>query len=65
MTAVSGLILAITCIAIVAIAVGLAVACWDNHTPTWTPRIVRGAIVTIGVACILLAASHPIAQALP
>lgn len=65
MSAVGGLLLALACIAIVAVALGVAVACWDGHTPTWAPRILRGAAVTVGITCLLIAALHPIAQALP
>ncbi|MEI5522517.1 hypothetical protein WB388_18100 [Streptomyces brasiliscabiei] len=65
MTGVAGLFLAAVCIGIVGLALGLAVACWDDHTPAWAPRLLRGAAVTIGAACLALAALPPIAQALP
>ncbi|WP_371579451.1 hypothetical protein [Streptomyces sp. NBC_01314] len=61
----AGLLLAAVCIGIVGLALALAVACWDDHTPTWAPRLLRGTAVTIGAACLLLAALQPIAQALP
>lgn len=65
MIAAVGLFLAAVCIGIVGLALGLAVACWDDHTPTWAPRLIRGTAVTVGAACLLLAALPPIAQALP
>jgi hypothetical protein len=65
MAAAAGLVLAIVCIAIVALALGLAVASWGHADPTWAPRLARGAAVTVGTTCLLLSALHPIAQALP
>jgi len=65
MAAVGGLLLTLVCIGIVALAVGLVIACWDHHTKTWGPRFARGAVVGFGLSCLLLAAAHPIAQALP
>lgn len=65
MGAAAGLVLAITCIAIVALALGLAVASWGSTTPAWSLRIARGVVVTVGATCLLLSALHPIAQALP
>lgn len=61
--AAAGLLLAIVCIAIVAVALGVAVASWDGHTPSWAPRLARGAAVTVGAALLLLAALHPAADA--
>lgn len=65
MSTVIGLLVAFACVAIVAVAVGVAVACWDDHTPTWTPRILRGGVVAVGLICLLLAALPTIAQVLP
>ncbi|MBE4790996.1 hypothetical protein [Streptomyces caniscabiei] len=65
MTGAAGLLLAIVCITVVGLALGLAIACWDDHTPTWAPRLIRGTAVTIGALCLFLAALQPIAQALP
>jgi len=59
MATAGGLLLAVACIAIVAVALGLAVASWDAHTPTWAPRILRGTAVTVGVTCLLLATIRP------
>jgi uncharacterized protein (DUF983 family) len=61
----AGLLLAVVCIAVVGLALGLAVACWDDHTPTWAPRLLRGTVITVGAICLLLATLQPIAQALP
>jgi hypothetical protein len=65
MAAAGGFLLAVVCIAIVALALGLAAATWSSSEPTWGPRIARGTAITVGVALLLLAAVHPIAQALP
>lgn len=65
MAAAGGFLLAVVCIAIVALALGLAVAVWGDIEPTWGPRIARGTAVTVGVTCLLLAVAHPIAQAIP
>lgn len=61
MAAAGGLLLAIACIAIVAVALGIAVASWSSDEPAWGPRVLRGAAITLGVACLLLAALHPAA----
>ncbi|WP_329336126.1 hypothetical protein OG252_13200 [Streptomyces sp. NBC_01352] len=63
--AVGGFLLALVCIAIVALAFGLAVAAWSSFEPTWGPRIARGTAVTVGVTCLLLAAFPVIGQVLP
>lgn len=64
MAAVCGLLLAFVCMTIVAIALGLAVAAWGTPAPAGL-RLARGTAVTVGFACIALAAFHPIAQAVP
>ncbi|MBD9703396.1 hypothetical protein IHE56_15160 [Streptomyces sp. ID01-12c] len=65
MTGAAGLLLAVVCVAVVGLALGLAVACWDDHTPTWAPRLIGGTAVTVGALCLFLAALQSIAQALP
>lgn len=64
MAAVCGLLLAFVCMTIVAIALGLAVAAWGTPAPA-SLRIARGTAVTVGFACIALAATQPIGQVLP
>ena len=65
MAAAGGFLLAITCIAIVALALGLAVAAWDSLTAAWWPRIARGSAVTVAATLLLLADLQPIGQLLP
>lgn len=63
--AAGGFLLALVCIAIVALALGLAVAAWSTFETTWGPRIVRGTAVTVGFTCLLLAALPVLGQVLP
>lgn len=65
MAAAGGLVLAIVCITIVGLGLGLAVGTWTQHEPTWAPRIARGTVVTVGITCLFLAELHVIAQVLP
>lgn len=58
MTELIGLLLAFVCFAIEAIALGLAVAAWGTPAPAGL-RLARGTAVTVGIACIVLAAIHP------
>lgn len=58
-----GLLLAIVCIGIVATGVGLVIASWCAPELYAGRRVLRGAVVTVGFAFVLLAAAHPIAQA--
>jgi hypothetical protein len=58
-----GLLLAVVCIAIVAVALGLAAATW-GQAGGWAARIAAGAAVTVGAACLCLAALHSAADAL-
>lgn len=64
MASVAGLFLAFVYMSIVAIALGLAVAAWSTPAPAGL-RLARGTAVTVGIACIVLAAVQPVAQALP
>lgn len=63
MTSLAGLLLAIVCISIVATGVGLVVASWCAPELYTGRRVMRGVVVTVGFAFVLLAAAHPIAQA--
>ncbi|MFF6829623.1 hypothetical protein [Streptomyces longwoodensis] len=63
MAGVGGLLLAICCIAIVALGLGLATASW-GQTGGWASRIAAGAAITVGAACLCLAALHSAADAL-
>lgn len=63
MVAVS-IVLTLVYFSIVAIALGLAVAAWGTPAPPGL-RLARGSAVTVGIACIALAALHPISQAIP
>lgn len=65
MAAAGGLVLAIVCLAVVGHGLGIAVATWTQHEPTWAPRIARGTAVTVGVTCLFLAELHVIVQVLP
>lgn len=64
MSAAVGVVLALVYFTIVAIGLGLAVAAWGTPAPA-SLRLARGSAVTIGLACIAVAAVHPIAQVLP
>lgn len=63
MTGFAGLLLALVCIGIVGLGVGLVIASWWAPEPYVGRRILRGAVVTVGFSFVLLAAFHPIAQA--
>ena len=62
-TRLAGLLLAIVCMGIVGLGVGLVVASWCAPELYAGRRVLRGAVVTAGFAFVLLAAFHPIAQA--
>jgi hypothetical protein len=64
MTAVAGLLLALACLAIVALGFAVAVAAWAHADSTWGPRIARGAVVAVGASLLLLAAWQPAATLL-
>ena len=59
-----GIVLALVCFSIVATALGIALAAWGTPAPVGL-RLARGSVVTVGLACIALAALHPIAQVWP
>ena len=63
MTGLAGLLLAVVCIGIVGIGVGLVIASWCAPELYAGRRVARGVVVTVGFAFVLLAATHPIAQA--
>lgn len=62
MTAVGGLVLALTCLAIVATGLALAVIAWQPTTKL--PGLASAAGLTVGCGCILLAALHWLANLL-
>ncbi|MDX2700787.1 hypothetical protein [Streptomyces ipomoeae] len=64
MIAVAGGLLALACIAVVGVALGVAVAAWGDRTPAWGSRIAYGAVVTVGTTALLLATVRPIAALL-
>lgn len=64
MTAVGGLILALICLAVVALALGLAIATLCGAEPRWLTALVRTVALTVAGFCFLLAALHQLAEAL-
>lgn len=64
MIAVGGLVLAILCLATVALALGVGVACLWGCEPRWLTALVRTVALTVAAFCFLLAALHQLTEAL-
>jgi hypothetical protein len=63
-TGAAGLLLALVCIAIVALAVGMAAAV-TGHPSTWLVRLLCSSALTIGAGLFTLAALRQLTQVLP
>lgn len=57
------ILLATVCIALASIALGLVAAAWCSSALSLGQRMVRGSVVTVGAATVLLAAIGPYGQA--
>ncbi|MEV0115852.1 hypothetical protein AB0H77_21825 [Streptomyces sp. NPDC050844] len=64
MTAVGGLVLALVCLAVVALALGVGVATLWGPEPHWLTTLARTVALATAGFCFLLAAVHQLAEAL-
>lgn len=64
MIAVGGLVLAIICLAVVALAAGISAATWGGREPHRLLPAVRSVALAVAAFCFLLAAVHQLAAAL-
>jgi hypothetical protein len=62
--AIGGLVLALVCLATVALALGVGVATLWTTEPHWLTTLVRAVALTTAALCFLLAAVHQLADAL-